>query len=74
MIISEEGGRYNLNELKEARQAAGLTQQQMSDLMSIPKRSIENWESGSRTPPPYVKRFILNELKTLIDNICNEGK
>lgn len=63
-----------MNELKEARQAAGLTQQQMSDLMSIPKRSIENWESGSRTPPPYVKRFILKELQMLAGNNCDEEK
>jgi transcriptional regulator with XRE-family HTH domain len=51
--------------LKKARAAAGLTQQKMADQMLIPKRSIENWENGDRTPPPYVQRFILNELQSL---------
>lgn len=51
-----------MNEVKEARLAAGLSQQQMSDLMHIPKATIANWEQEIRTPPVYVKRFILNEL------------
>ncbi len=52
-------------ELKKLRKAANLTQQAMSDEMLIPKRSIESWEGGQRTPPPYVQRFVLNELRTL---------
>ena len=51
--------------LRAARLGAGLTQQRMADLMLIPKRSIENWEAGERTPPPYVQRFVLNELQSL---------
>ena len=49
--------------LKEARIQAGLTQTQMSELMKIPKRTIENWEAGTRKPPEYVERLIINELK-----------
>jgi DNA-binding transcriptional regulator YiaG len=37
----------------------------MADRMLIPKRTIEAWEMGVRTPPPYVQRFVLNELKSL---------
>lgn len=51
--------------LKAARKAAGLSQQAMADLMLIPKRTIENWEGGQRTPPPYLQRFVLNELEGL---------
>lgn len=54
-----------MNEFKRARLAAGLTQQAMSDLMLIPKRTIESWEGEVRKPPEYVKRFILNELEKL---------
>lgn len=32
-------------------QAAGLTQQAMSDLLGIPKRNIENWEGGAAEAP-----------------------
>lgn len=51
--------------IKTARKNAGLTQQGMADRMLIPKRTIEAWETGVRTPPPYVQRFVLNELESL---------
>lgn len=51
--------------LKTARKKAGITQQVMADRMLIPKRTIEAWETGDRTPPPYVQRFVLNELQSL---------
>lgn len=51
--------------LKKARAATGMSQQGMADRMLIPKRTIENWEAGERTPPPYVQRFVLNELGSL---------
>ena len=54
--------------IKEARIRAGLTQAQMSEIMKIPKRTIENWEAGSRKPPEYVERFILNELELIAKN------
>lgn len=53
------------NEFKTARLAAGLTQKTMSELMEIPFRTIQDWEAGKRTPPPYVRRFVLNELKDI---------
>lgn len=54
-----------MNEFKEARMEAGLTQQQMADLMEIPLRTIQDWERERRSPPPYVRRFVLNELAEL---------
>lgn len=51
--------------IKEAREKAGLSQQKMSDLMQIPKRTIENWESGKTTPPPYVSRLVIKELLSI---------
>lgn len=57
--------------LKNAREAAGLTQQAMSDRMEIPKRTIEEWETDRRTPPAYVQRFVLNELEGLREGTVN---
>lgn len=54
-----------MNKIKEARTAAGLTQQQMSDLLRIPKRTIENWENGKREPPEYVKYLVIDKLNIL---------
>lgn len=58
------------NEFKAARLNAGLTQQQMSDLFKIPKRTIENWENCQRTPPEYVKLLVLEKLQSL----SNQGE
>ena len=51
--------------IKEARQAAGLTQQAMSELLGIPKRNIENWEGGQRKPPTWAEQLIIEKLESL---------
>lgn len=56
------------NEFKAARLEAGLTQAGMAKLMEIPLRTIQDWEAGKRTPPPYVVRFVLNELKAIAES------
>ena len=48
--------------IREARLEAGLTQQAMSDLMEIPKRTIENWEGGKRECPVWAEKLIVAEL------------
>lgn len=51
--------------LKAARKAAGMTQHEMADRTLIPFRTVQQWEGGQRTPPPYVQRFVLNELESI---------
>lgn len=53
--------------IKEARLNAGLTQQRMSEVFGIPKRTIENWEAGTRKPPAYVEKLVIRELKRISD-------
>lgn len=52
-------------QFKEARAETGLSLAKLSERMLISKRTLESWDGGLRTPPPYVQRFILNELETL---------
>lgn len=59
--------------LRAARAATRLTQQAMADKTLIPKRTIEDWERGKATPPPYVQRFVLNELADLADLAKKKG-
>lgn len=60
-----------MNKIKEARVAAGLSQQRMSDIMGIPRRTIENWEAGVNDPPEYVERLVIQELERLKKNEKN---
>lgn len=46
------------DDLKALRSAYGLTRAELVALTGIPKRSIENWEGGSRSCPPYVLKLI----------------
>jgi DNA-binding XRE family transcriptional regulator len=48
---------------KAARKAAGLTQQGMEDQMQIPRRTVQDWEKGIMTPPPYVQALVLEKLE-----------
>ena len=49
--------------IKEARQAAGMTQKQVEELTGIPARSIQNWEAGVRQCPEYVEDYLIQCLK-----------
>lgn len=49
--------------IKEARMEYGLTQKDLSEITDIPLRTIENWESGKRTPSPWVEKMVLCYLK-----------
>ena len=51
--------------IKEARQAAHLTQKELSERLNIPKRTIESWEEGTRKPPEYVERLIIAEIERI---------
>ena len=42
------------NKVKEIRAKTGLSQAKFAEMYGIPRRSLENWEAGSRVPPDYV--------------------
>ena len=51
----------------EIRMLSGLTQKEFSERYNIPKRSIENWDAGSRNPPDYLiellERIVKEDIK-----------
>jgi len=59
-----------MSDIRALRTSAGLTQQQFSDLLGIPKRTIENWEGGKRQPPDYLVRLIAFFLSNKDDAQC----
>lgn len=40
--------------VKAVRELLGVTQEKLGQKYGIPKRTIEDWETGKMTPPPYV--------------------
>lgn len=57
-----------INKIKEARLNAGLTQAKMAETFKIPKRTIENWETGSRKPPEWAEILILEKLRNISED------
>ena len=51
--------------IKDARKAAGLTQQGMSDLIGIPRCTIQDWEYGKHVPPEWAERLIVEKLNRI---------
>lgn len=49
----------------EARQEAGLTQRQVYELLGIPVRTLQNWESGVRVCPQWCENLIVEKLLSL---------
>ena len=71
--IINTGNKFRIEEVKkmtvrEARHLCGLTQQEVSSLLGIPKRTLENWETGLREPPEYVEKLVVQRI------LCMEGK
>ena len=53
--------------IKAARKSAGLTQATLAERARIPRRTIEDWETGSRTPPDYVQNLVLDKIRTMTE-------
>ena len=49
--------------IKEARERAGLTREELSIWLGIPYRTLQNWETGSRKCPDYVERLIVDKIQ-----------
>lgn len=48
--------------IKEARIKSGMSQLEASEFLQIPKRTLEDWESGRRKPPEYVEKMVVEKL------------
>jgi DNA-binding transcriptional regulator YiaG len=44
--------------VKEMRNLLGLSQQKFGDMYGIPRRTIQDWECGKMSPPPYVLQLL----------------
>lgn len=51
--------------IKEARIRACMTQKQLSEMLGIPSRTIEDWEAGRRKPSDYVEKLVIQEINRI---------
>lgn len=50
-------------QIREIRKRTGMTQAEFSAEFEIPRRTIENWESGTTTPPQYVVKLLAYRIE-----------
>ena len=53
------------NKIKNARNEAGLTQKEFSEMFEIPLDTVKHWDSGRRNPPEWAEKLIIEKLGTL---------
>lgn len=46
--------KHNGSIIKELRSETGLSQKKFADKFEIPVASLQNWEAGRTSPPPYI--------------------
>lgn len=56
-------------EIKEMRELLGISRAEFSRRYGIPLRTMEDWESGKRTPPPYVINLLERIIKEDADEV-----
>ena len=54
--------------IKEMRLKYKLTQKQLAEITSIPKRTIENWDANKAKPSDYMPNLIEARLKEYFKN------
>jgi len=50
-------------DIKRIRKELNLTQSKFGERFGIPMRTIQEWESGRRTPPDYVLNLITENIE-----------
>ena len=54
-----------MSAIRDARKAAGLSQQGVTDALGIPRRTLQDWESGKRTPPGWAEALVVEKLEKI---------
>lgn len=49
---------------RKLRQISGLTQAKFAQEYGVPPKTLEKWETGERTPPPYVIELLAADVIT----------
>ncbi len=53
----------NGQKIREARKSAGLTQKDIYEWLSIPIRTIQDWEYGVNKPSDWVTNLIIQKIE-----------
>ena len=58
--------------LKERRQAAGMSQEEVASLVNVDQAAVSNWERGVNPPLPKYQRMLANLYGCTVDELLKE--
>lgn len=69
MFIKNEGGKLDVNKIKEFRKKKRLSQTDIAQLMNIKQNTFSQWETGERTPNVIQAITIAKILDTTVESL-----
>ena len=60
--------------IKELREAKGMTQQNLADLLFVTRQTVSRWEGGSRYPDLVTAKNLADILDTTIDTLMADDR
>ena len=60
--------------IKELREAKGMTQQNLADLLFVTRQTVSRWEGGSRYPDLVTAKNLADILETTIDTLMADDR
>lgn len=77
ICYDEDGNEYSINvnkiyddnnnPIKDARERLHMTQAEFAKFIDMPKRTLEDWESGKSKPAKYVLEMIMEKVFAIAD-------
>ena len=63
---AKEEALKNSNLIKYAREKAGITIKQLSDLLGAPYATVQDWNNGRRKPPIWLQNLIAEKIEASV--------
>lgn len=54
-----------MSKIKEAREKAGITRNELSEHLEIPYRTLQNYETDTRKCPEWVEKLVVAEIERM---------
>jgi transcriptional regulator with XRE-family HTH domain len=58
--------------IRQAREAAGLIQDQLAEAVGVGSTAVTRWETGKRTPPAYRLSRVARTLNVSVDYLLGQ--
>ena len=56
----------SLNKIRYARKAAGISVDDLANLLGAPRRTVQNWDDGKTKPPKWLQNLIVEKIENSI--------